>query len=230
MIGYWAQFAETGDPNLPGAPAWSPYSVVTDQFQFQGEFIGAGSKLVTIADLSEIIVKTQVADNVVAQLKVGDPARVLPADLPGQSLPGKVSLISQASDPVSRTVEVWVGLKNDSGQLRSGSAAQVVVVTKQAEDAVVVPASAVTLDSPDANAGTVMVIDPQSIAHATRVTTGVRTPQAVQVTAGLQGGETVVIEGNYALPDGTKVALQAATPTPAASAMPAVSPTPAVTR
>jgi para-nitrobenzyl esterase len=33
MIGYWTQFAETGDPNLPGAPAWAPYSAVTDQFQ-----------------------------------------------------------------------------------------------------------------------------------------------------------------------------------------------------
>jgi hypothetical protein len=27
----------------------------------------------------------------------------------------------------------------------------------------------------------------------------------MEITEGLQGGETVVIEGNYALPDGTKV-------------------------
>ncbi len=189
--------------------------VVTDQFQFQGEFIGAGSKLVTIADLSEVIVKTQVADNVVAQLKVGDPARVLPADLPGQSLTGKVSLISQASDPVNRTVEVWVGLENGSGQLRAGSAAQVVVATKQVEDAVVVPASAVSFDAPDANTGTVMVVDAKSVAHETKVTVGIRTPQAVQITSGLRGGETVVIEGNYALPDGARVDLHAVPPTPA---------------
>ncbi len=33
MIAYWTQFAATGDPNLPGAPSWSPYNALTDQFQ-----------------------------------------------------------------------------------------------------------------------------------------------------------------------------------------------------
>jgi para-nitrobenzyl esterase len=33
MIGYWTQFANTGDPNFTGAPAWSPYNAGTDQFQ-----------------------------------------------------------------------------------------------------------------------------------------------------------------------------------------------------
>jgi para-nitrobenzyl esterase len=33
MIGYWTQFASTGDPNFAGAPVWSPYSNATDQFQ-----------------------------------------------------------------------------------------------------------------------------------------------------------------------------------------------------
>jgi para-nitrobenzyl esterase len=27
MIGYWTQFAKTGNPNSPGAPAWSSYTV-----------------------------------------------------------------------------------------------------------------------------------------------------------------------------------------------------------
>jgi para-nitrobenzyl esterase len=31
MIGYWTQFAKTGDPNSPGAPVWSPFD--TGQFQ-----------------------------------------------------------------------------------------------------------------------------------------------------------------------------------------------------
>jgi hypothetical protein len=38
-----------------------------------------------------------------------------------------------------------------------------------------------------------------------KVTVGIRTPDKFEITEGLQGGETVVIEGNYALPDNTKV-------------------------
>jgi membrane fusion protein (multidrug efflux system) len=120
-------------------------------------------------------------------------------------LSGRISLISRSSDPVNRTVEVWVNLANPEGRLRAGGAAQVVVATKQTNDAIVVPASAVTLDAPNKNTGAVMVVDAGNVAHETRVTVGIRTPEAVQVMSGLQGGETVVTEGNYALPDGSKV-------------------------
>jgi len=186
--------------------------VVTDQFQFEGEFAAAGAKLVTIADLSEVIVKAQVADNVVAQLHASDAATILLPDHPGVRLSGRISLISRSSDPVNRTVEIWVNLANASGLLRAGGAAEVVVATKQTSDAVVVPASAVTLDAPDKNTGTVMIVDAGNVAHVRRVTVGIRAPKIVQVTAGLQGGETVVTEGNYALPDGSKVEINTASP------------------
>jgi RND family efflux transporter MFP subunit len=186
--------------------------VVTDQFQFEGEFAAAGAKLVTIADMSEVIVKAQVADNVVAELHAGESATILLPDRPGIRLPGRISLISRSSDPVNRTVEVWVNLENTSGLLRPGGAAEVVVATKQATNAIVVPASAVTLDAPDKDTGSVMVVDAGNVAHETRVKVGIRAPKTVQVTAGLNGGETVVTEGNYALPDGSKVEINRAGP------------------
>jgi RND family efflux transporter MFP subunit len=184
--------------------------VVTDQFQFQGEFAAAGARLVTIADMSEVIVKAQVADNVVAQVQVGEAATILLPDQPDLRLAGRISLISRASDPVNRTVEVWVNLENAAGRLRAGGAAEVVVATKETNDAIVVPASAVTLDAPNKNTGTVMVVDAGNVARETRVTVGIRTPESVQVTSGLKGGEIVVTEGNYALPDGSKVEINTA--------------------
>jgi multidrug efflux pump subunit AcrA (membrane-fusion protein) len=72
-------------------------------------------------------------------------------------------------------------------------------------DAVVVPAAAVTLDASNADAGTVMVVDASSVARETKVTVGIRSGNQIEIKSGLEGGEQVVIEGNYALPDGTKV-------------------------
>jgi len=89
--------------------------------------------------------------------------------------------------------------------LRANSAAKVAITTDAATDAIVVPAAAVTLKATNAAEGTVMVVDEESVTHETKVTVGIRNAEQVQITAGLQGGETVVIEGNYALPDGTKV-------------------------
>jgi RND family efflux transporter MFP subunit len=200
------QRVATLDAQLSYATIRAPITgVVTDQFQYQGEFAAAGGKLVNIADLSEVIVKAQFADTIVAQAKVGDPATVQPTDQAGERMTGKVSLISRSSDPLNRTVEVWVNLGNGAGRLLAGGAAQVSVATNQTGDAIVVPATAVTLDATNSDTGTVMVVDASNVAHETKVTVGIRTPQTVQITSGLQGGETVVVIGNYALPDGAKV-------------------------
>jgi Cu(I)/Ag(I) efflux system membrane fusion protein len=176
---------------------------------FQGDFAAAGTKIVEIADISQVIVKAPFADTVAAQLKVGDTATVLPTDLPGEEMHGQITLISRTSDPTNRTVEVWVTLANDAGRLRDNGAAQVTVSTNSKTDALVVPASAVTLDASNANEGTVMVVDDKSIAHERKVTVGIRAGDKLEIVAGLRAGETVIIEGNYALPDNTKVEVSA---------------------
>jgi HlyD family secretion protein len=200
------QHLATLDAELSYATIRSPIAgIVIDQFQYQGEFAAAGAKLVSIADVSSVIVKAPFADTVASQLKVGYPATVLPTDTPGEEMHGQISLLSRSSDPTNRTVEVWVTLANEAGRLRANGAAQVTVSANSKSDAVVVPASAVTLEATNADQGTVMVIDDRSIAHETKVTIGIRTSDKMEITEGLQGGEKVVIQGNYALPDGTKV-------------------------
>lgn len=200
------QHVATLDAQLSYATIRAPITgVVTDQFQFEGEFAASGGKLVNIADIGEVIVKAPFADTVASQLKVGDTATILPTDTRGEQMSGQISLISRASDPVNRTVEVWVNLSNGAGRLSANGAAQVTINTNATNDAIVVPASAVTLDATNADEGTVMVVDAASVARETKVTVGIRTKDKIEITSGLQGGETVVIEGNFALPDETKV-------------------------
>jgi HlyD family secretion protein len=202
------QHVATLDAQLSYATIRAPITgIVTDQFQYEGEFAAAGGKLFNIADISQVIVKAPFADTVAAQLKVGDPATVLPTDTSGESMTGQVTLISRASDPLNRTVEVWVTLANGAGRLRANGAAQITAATLTRNNAIVVPAAAVTLEASNANEGTVMVVDASSVAHEVKVVVGVRTADKMEITEGLQGDETVVIEGNYALADATKVAV-----------------------
>jgi len=200
------QHLATVDAQLSYATIRAPITgVVTDQFQYQGEFAAAGAKLVTISDISQVIVKAPFSDTVTANLNVGDSATVLPTDQAAEQMTGQVSLVSRASDPTNRSVEVWVTLGNGAGMLRANGAAQITIAAQTKTDAIIVPASAVTLESTNADEGTVMVIDTSNVAHETKVTVGIRTPEFVEIASGLQAGETVVIEGNYALPDGSKV-------------------------
>jgi RND family efflux transporter MFP subunit len=200
------QRVATLDAQLSYATIRSPLNgIVTDQFQYEGEFASAGGKLVTIADTSSVIVKAPFSDTVAAQLKTGDPAAVVPTDTSAEEMKGQITLLSRSSDPTNRTVEVWVTLGNGEGKLRANGAAQVTVFANSKTEAVVVPASAVTLEASNVDEGTVVVVDAQNVAHETKVRVGIRTAEKIEIVAGLQGGETVVVEGNYALPNGSKV-------------------------
>jgi RND family efflux transporter MFP subunit len=181
--------------------------VITQQFQYQGDFAVPGGKLVTIADPSNLIAKMQIAEHTAAQIKAGDAVRILPDDLPGQTFPGTVSLVGRGADAQSRSVEVWVRVPNARGLLRPNGVARVIIDAQPTANAIVVPDSAVTLDATNGNSGTVMVVDAKSIAHEVHVTSGIRSAGRVQITSGLTGGETIVTQGNYGLPDGTQVAI-----------------------
>ena len=200
------QHLATLDAQLSYATIRSPITgIVTDQFQYEGEFASAGGKLVTLADTSTVIDKAPFSDTAVAEVKTGDTVTVVPTDTSAEEMHGQVTLLSRSSDATSRTVEVWVTLGNGDGKLRANGAAQVTIAANSKNDAIVVPASAVTLETSNVNEGTVMVVDDQNVAHETKVTIGIRTPDKIEIVEGLKGGETVVIEGNYALPDKTKV-------------------------
>jgi multidrug efflux pump subunit AcrA (membrane-fusion protein) len=200
------QRVATLDAQLSYATIRSPITgIVIDQFQYEGEFATAGGKLITVADISTVIVKAPFADTVAAQLKAGDAVSVLPTDASAAEMKGQITLLSRSSDPTNRTVEVWVTLANGAGLLRANGAAQVTVFANSKNDAIVVPASAVTLEASNADEGTVMVVDAQNVAHEKKVTVGIRTAEKIEIIEGLAEGETVVLEGNFALPDGTKV-------------------------
>jgi HlyD family secretion protein len=179
--------------------------VVTEQTQFEGDFAAQGAKLLTISNIGEVIVKANFADTVAAGLQVGDAVTVYAPEQPDERMSGKVTLISRSSDTQNRTVEVWANFGNSRGLLRVGGAVQFVVSSKATSDAIIVPLTAVTLDAANSDEGTVMTIDKESIAHETKVKIGIKQADKVQIVEGLDEGDTVVVEGNYALPDGTKV-------------------------
>src|SRR5438132_4122153 len=75
------QHLSTLDAQLSYATIRSPMpGIVTDQYQYEGEFASAGGKLVTIADTSSVIVKAPFSDTVAGQLKGGDTVAVIPTD------------------------------------------------------------------------------------------------------------------------------------------------------
>ncbi|HKF22642.1 MAG TPA: efflux RND transporter periplasmic adaptor subunit, partial [Candidatus Angelobacter sp.] len=109
-------------------------------------------------------------------------------------------------DPNSTTVEIWIQAANPGQQLRPGMTAQLSIVAKTVEDALVIPASA--LLNANGDGAQVMVIDSQGKAVTKDVKTGIQNGQEVEIVAGLNAGEQVISQGAYGLPDKTKVKVE----------------------
>lgn len=180
---------------------------VTDRPLYPGEMAAAGAPLITVMDLSHVIAKAHIPQPDASLLKLGDEATLT---VPGEdsAIEGRVTVISPALDPNSTTVEVWVQAANPKQRLKPGTSVQVSMMARSVKDGVAVPAASV-LTAQDGSA-TVMVIGPDNRAHQATVKVGIHDGDRVQIVEGVQTGDRVITSGAYALPDKTKVSIEAA--------------------
>ena len=205
---------ESAQGKYKGAKAQLSYSeirspidgFVTDRPLYPGEMAAAGMPLITVMDISHVIAKAHIPQPGAAVLATGDKATLA---VPGEADPveGKVTVISPALDPNSTTVEVWIQAANAKQRLKPGTSVQVSMIARRVSDAVAIPAAAV-LTAQDGTTS-VMVVGSDHRAHRTTVKTGVRDGERIQIIDGLEAGQRVITSGAYALPDKTKVTLEA---------------------
>jgi HlyD family secretion protein len=210
---------ESAKGKFMGAEAQMSYSqirspidgVVTDRPLYPGEMAAAGTPIVTVMDISQVIAKAHIPQPEAALLKVGDKATIT---VPGESDPidAKVTVVSPALDPNSTTVEIWVQAKNQDQRLKPGTSVQVSMVAQTIPDALVIPAAAL-LTGQDGTTS-VMVVGSDNRAHQKTVSVGTRQGDQVQITEGLQPGDRVIASGAYGLPDNTQVTVAAQTEKP----------------
>jgi HlyD family secretion protein len=176
--------------------------VVTDRPLYPGEMAAAGTPLLTVMDISQVIARAHIPQPEAALLKPGDKATIT---VPGEDRPfeGKITVVSPALDPNSTTVEVWVQATNPDQRLKPGTSVQVSMLAQTVPDALVVPAAGL-LTAQDGSTS-VMVVDSGNHAHRKSVRVGIRQGDQVQIVEGLQAGDRLVASGAYGLPDNSKI-------------------------
>jgi len=193
--------------------------VVADRPLYPGEMAAAGTPLLTVMDISQVVARAHIPQLESALLKVGDKATII---VPGDDTPieGKITVVSPALDPNSTTVEIWVQAKNAEQRLKPGASVRLSMLAQTIPNALIIPAAAL-LTAQD-GATSVMQVSADNRAHRKTVKPGVRQGDDIQVIAGLQAGDRIVASGAYGLPDNTKVKAE----TPAAGLNPDKSGTP----
>ena len=207
---------ESAQGKYAGARAQLSYSeirspidgVITDRPLYPGEMATAGTPLLTVMNISQVVARAHIPQQEAALLKVGDQATVTAAPDTEHPLPAKIVLVSPALDPNSTTVEVWVQIKNARETLRPGTSVQISMIARSLPDALVIPA--VALLTGQDGATSVMVAGDDGKAHQHPIKVGIRDGDRVQIVEGLQAGQRIVGAGAYGLPDNAKITSQEA--------------------
>ena len=184
-----------------------------------GQFLTAGTQIVTLTDLSALYANFTVTEKDSAMLKVGQTVRVAVDAYPGRTFEGKINAIEPQIATDTRNIRVQATLDNPDHILKPGMFATTTVVLPDKPAVVTVPETAVdyTLYGDSVFLITEKKEDDGKTsltAVRTFVRTGNRTDGRAEIVSGLKAGDRVVAVGQLKLQSGVAVAISTDAPPP----------------
>ena len=192
-----AELEKTRQPRRTLSIAAPIDGVVVEKMAIQGQRAEAGMKLYRLADLSIVWVQSQIYEQDLAYIKLGQEAEVTLSYLPDRRFVGRVTYIYPTVDEKTRTARVRMEFHNPGLFLKPGMFATVAIRAELEPSALLVPDTAV-LRSGEIN--TVFVALEGGKFEPRTVTLGPRSENnSYQVLSGLKEGEHVVTSGQFML-------------------------------
>ncbi len=153
--------------------------------------VGGGSVLMTIADLSRMIVKAKINEVNIGRVKVGQPVEVRLDALPSKTFEGVVAAIAPKGEKTDSivTYEVKIQMENEEQHLRPLMTANVDILTDVLSDVIALPLEALRSDNGD----DIVYVIVDGGRQPRKVRVGLRTESQAVIVHGLREGETVVI-------------------------------------
>jgi membrane fusion protein, multidrug efflux system len=176
-----------------------------------GQFLSAGTAIVTLQALDPVFLDFFVPQQAVAQVRIGQSVAVKIDAYKDQTFPGEITALNPKVDASSRNVQIRATLKNPDHKLLPGMYATVDISTGAPQNYITLPQTAITYNP---YGDTVYVVDGKGadadgkahlIARQTFVTTGPTRGDQVAVLKGVNDGDTIVTAGQIKLHNGSLV-------------------------
>lgn len=180
--------------NLSDCRLTAPFSgIISEKNVETGQNVMPGMSVVKLVTIQQVKVKVAVPENEIAQIKIGQTARITVAALENRMFEGKIIEKGVAANALSRSYEVKVLIDNPEQILMPGMICQMHIDKSESEaTAFILPVQVVQLD--ESNRSFVWV-NTQGRAEKRMIQTGELTNRGVVVKNGLASGEEVIIEG-----------------------------------
>lgn len=184
-----------------------------------GQWVTAGTELMTILDLDPIKVEVQVLEGEIGYVSAGSSASVVFSAFPNEIFTGRVATINPVVEKApSRAARVTLLVPNPQGRILPGMYAKVAVEARKYPDRVLVPRSAILeRDRAREGKGAMLFVyegdDRGGLAKWRYVTTGLANDSVVEIlnqgieTDSVRPGERVLVDGHYTLTHDARVRL-----------------------
>jgi len=177
-----------------------------------GQFLTAGTTIVSLTDLSELYANFTVTEKDSGQLKVGQTVRIKVDAYPGQTFEGKITTIEPQVSADTRNMRVQATIGNPDRILKPGMFATTTVVLPDKPAVITVPETAV--DYTLYGDSVFLITEKQGADGKTSLTavrtfvqTGNRINGRTEILKGLKPGDRVVAVGQIKVPSGSAVTI-----------------------
>jgi membrane fusion protein, multidrug efflux system len=192
-----------------------------------GQYLGAGTAIVTLQALDPIYVDFYVPQQSVDQVRLGQQVSVKVDAYKDQTFVGEISAVNPKVDVSNRNVQIRATLKNRDHRLLPGMYATIDIAVGSPATYVTLPQTAISYNP---YGDTVYVVEskgndaagkPQLVARQTFVTVGPTRGDQVAILRGIDAGDTIVTAGQIKLHNGSVVMVDnSVTPTADAAPVP----------
>lgn len=189
--------------NLDDAQLHAPISgYVSEKYADAGSTVAPTLPVVKVVNIHPVKARISVPESEIANMVIGQEATVTLATMPGSEFVGKITDKGVSANPISRSYDVKITLDNADGALLPGMLCDVRVLSTEPEDAIVLPNSAVLLDSDNQNFVWLAV---DGAAHKRTVGIGGMVDAGIVITSGLEAGDSVIVNGQQKVSENSKV-------------------------
>jgi multidrug efflux pump subunit AcrA (membrane-fusion protein) len=174
----------------------------------ENEVVNEGEQIAGLINKNSIYFIAQVPSGSISEIKIGQPVRIMFPSIRQTVFAGIVKRIAPGVNMESQTFPVQIEFSSPAQLLADSLYGEATVIVGQHRDVFVVPIKAVIHDE-EKDTYSITVINPDSIAYTINVHPGIKKDSLEEIHgADLKEGMKVIIEGNYGLPDSTKVSIK----------------------
>jgi len=194
---------ENAEINLEKLEITVPFKsvIVKLPYHTQNNKIPSGEKVLQLMNYDKMYMEVQLSEKSITSIKVGNSINVTNYTLKNDTLMGRVTQISPAVNPETRTFNGYIEIQNLERKLRPGMFIKADIITNKADSTIVIPKEIIR----ETERGKVVFIVEKNRAREKSIKTGLETDTEIEVLEGLEKNQRIIISGYEMISNQSKV-------------------------